>query len=339
MDGPGEKPEAEPTIAQLRRQMTARLAAGGVETPELDARLLLAHALGFAPGDFLSRGETSVPSRLHSAADTLLARRLAGEPVARILGHKEFWSLTFQLSAETLVPRPDTETVVEAVLSLTPDRAAPLRILDLGTGTGAILAAILTERPAATGIAVDYSESAARTARLNFEANGLSGRVAALVADWGTAVAGGFEIMMACDMVFAAEHAMMGLSEVKRGMFAFAGGVQRLAAQVPRATALAMIMTGEPLSAQRLYELGVVTEVLAGDRVLGRALEVTQAMLANSWQAINNGRLLYEISTGLDTNQALALGNAWGIATLASSDTHEGIAAFAHRRRADFGQG
>lgn len=155
----------------------------------------------------------------------------------------------------------------------------------------------------------------------------------------GTAVAGGFEIMMACDMVFAAEHAMMGLSEVKRGMFAFAGGVQRLAAQVPRATALAMIMTGEPLSAQRLYELGVVTEVLAGDRVLGRALEVTQAMLANSWQAINNGRLLYEISTGLDTNQALALGNAWGIATLASSDTHEGIAAFAHRRRADFGQG
>lgn len=242
MDGPGDKPEAEPTIAQLRRQMTARLAAGGVETPELDARLLLAHALGFAPVDFLSRGETSVPSTLHSAADTLLARRLAGEPVARILGHKEFWSLTFQLSAETLVPRPDTETVVEAVLSLIPDRAAPLRILDLGTGTGAILAAILTERPAATGIAVDYSESAARTARLNFEANGLSGRVAALVADWGTAVAGGFDLVVS-NPPYIAEGEMAGLAvdvrlhDPRRALVAGADGLtayRAIAADLPR---------------------------------------------------------------------------------------------------------
>lgn len=155
----------------------------------------------------------------------------------------------------------------------------------------------------------------------------------------GTAVAGGFEIMMACDMVFAAEHALMGVSEVKRGLFAFAGGIQRLAAQVPRATALAMIMTGELLPARRLYELGVVTEVVPGDGLLSRALEVTQAMLANSWQAINNGRELYELSTGMDTAQALAVGNAWGKATLASADSREGIAAYAQKRVADFGQG
>lgn len=155
----------------------------------------------------------------------------------------------------------------------------------------------------------------------------------------GTAVAGGFEIMMACDMVFAAEHALMGLSEVKRGLFAFAGGIQRLAAQVPRATALAMIMTGELLPARRMYELGVVTEVVPGEVLLDRALEVTQAMLANSWQAINNGRELYELSTGMDTAQALAVGNAWGKATLASADSREGIAAYAAKRDAQFGQG
>lgn len=155
----------------------------------------------------------------------------------------------------------------------------------------------------------------------------------------GTAVAGGFEIMMACDMVFAAEHALMGVSEVKRGLFAFAGGIQRLAAQVPRATALAMIMTGELLPARRLYELGVVTEVVPGDGLLSRALEVTQAMLANSWQAINNGRELYELSTGMDTAQALAVGNAWGKATLASADSREGITAYAQKRVAEFGQG
>lgn len=155
----------------------------------------------------------------------------------------------------------------------------------------------------------------------------------------GTAVAGGFEIMMACDMVFAAEHALMGVSEVKRGLFAFAGGIQRLAAQVPRATALAMIMTGELVPARRLYDLGVVTEVVPGDRLLGRALEVTQAMLANSWQAINNGRELYELSNGMDTTQALAMGNAWGKATLASADSREGIAAYAQKRAAKFGQG
>jgi enoyl-CoA hydratase len=152
----------------------------------------------------------------------------------------------------------------------------------------------------------------------------------------GTAVAGGFEIMMACDMVFAADHALMGLSEVKRGLFAFAGGIQRLAAQVPRATALAMIMTGEPLPARRLYDIGVVTEVLAGAHLLERALEVTQAMLSHSWQAIRNGRELYELSVGMDINQALAVGNAWGKATLSSFDSLEGIGAFAEKRDASF---
>lgn len=155
----------------------------------------------------------------------------------------------------------------------------------------------------------------------------------------GTAVAGGFEIMLACDMVFAADHALMGLSEVKRGLFAFAGGIQRLSAQIPRAAALAMIMTGELLPARRLYELGVVTEVLPGDQLLERAMAVTQTMLGHSWQAIRNGRELYELSCSMEIGQALAVGNAWGKATLDSADSREGITAFAQKRDAGFGQG
>ncbi|WP_374252544.1 peptide chain release factor N(5)-glutamine methyltransferase [Xanthobacter sp.] len=211
MPGPGDTPAADLTIAQLRRLMTARLAAGGMETPELDARLLLAHALGCPPGELLSHGAAPAAPDILAATEALLARRLAGEPVARIFGHKEFWSLTFRLSPDTLVPRPDTETLVEAALSLFPDRAAPLRILDLGTGTGAILAALLSERPAATGIAVDRSENAARTARDNLEANGLAGRASVLVADWGTALAGGFDLVVS-NPPYITEDEMAGLA-------------------------------------------------------------------------------------------------------------------------------
>ncbi|WP_062733346.1 enoyl-CoA hydratase-related protein [Sphingobium abikonense] len=145
----------------------------------------------------------------------------------------------------------------------------------------------------------------------------------------GAAVAGGFEIVLACDLVFAADHAMFGLTEVKRGLFAFAGGIQRLARQMPRASALAMIMTGELVPAQRLYDLGIITEVVPHALLLDRALHVIGTMLDNDWQAINNGRQLYELSAGMEVNHALALGNAWGKATLDSAASRAGIAAYA----------
>lgn len=176
--------------------MAAALAAAGMESPDLDARLLLAHALGCAPGDLLARADDPVPRDAAARADGMLARRLGGEPVARILGTREFWSLELRLSPETLVPRPDTETVVEAALALVGDRSAPLRILDLGTGTGAILAALLVELPRAEGIGVDRSEGAARTARDNLHAHGLAGRGHVTVGDWGEALRGGFDLVV-----------------------------------------------------------------------------------------------------------------------------------------------
>lgn len=178
----------------LRRAMAARLRAGGLPSPDLDARLLVAHALQIDPSGLLQDGP--VPPDAAARAEALLARRLAGEPVARILGAKEFWSLPFRLSAETLVPRPDTETLVEEVLALLPDRTAPLRLLDLGTGSGAILAALLTEYPAAFGVGLDRSAGAAATARDNLARLGLAARSRVLVGDWAEAVRGPFDLVV-----------------------------------------------------------------------------------------------------------------------------------------------
>lgn len=184
------------THAALRRRMAAALAAQDLPSPDLDARLLLAHALGCAPGELTLRGDAPVPPDAAEAALALLERRLGGEPVARILGHREFWSLDFRLSPATLVPRPDTETVVEAALAACPERDAPLRILDLGIGTGALLAALLSERPSAFGIGIDRSEDAARTARDNLARAGLGRRSAVLAGDWAASLDGRFDLVV-----------------------------------------------------------------------------------------------------------------------------------------------
>jgi len=184
------------TVRSLERRMAAELSSAGVEAADLEARVLLAHALGCGPGDLLGRRGDAVPEAARGVAATLLQRRLSGEPVARILGHREFWSLDFRLSPDTLVPRPDTETVVEAALALIPDRTRPLRVLDLGTGSGAILAAVLSERPAAFGIGVDRAEGAARAARGNLARAGVGGRAAVMVGDWGAGLAGGFDLVV-----------------------------------------------------------------------------------------------------------------------------------------------
>lgn len=184
------------TIGALRREAAARLAAAGIDSPDLDAGLLLAHALGLSTAALRVAGPDPVSAAGAARAEQMLAQRLAGVPVARILGEKEFWSLPFTLSPETLVPRPDTETVVEAALDALKGRAGPLRVLDLGTGSGAILAAILVEIPLAWGLGVDQSPGAAAMARDNLARAELSRRSAVLVGDWATAVACRFDLVV-----------------------------------------------------------------------------------------------------------------------------------------------
>jgi len=181
-------------IAEALRDGTTRLAAAGVDSALTDARLLLMAALGCDRTSLLSRAAEALPPEAAARYADSLARRAAREPVSRILGHREFWSLDFALGPATLDPRPDSETLVEAALAAAPDR--PLRVLDLGTGTGCLLLAVLHDRPAAFGIGVDRSEAAARIARDNAYALGLADRAAFLVGDWATALAGRFDLIL-----------------------------------------------------------------------------------------------------------------------------------------------
>lgn len=186
----------QPDRGALRRQMAARLAAAGIETPDLDARILLAHALSIPAIALVSEAHAPVAAEAQAVIQVLMERRLGGEPVARILGFREFWSLTLSVTPATLEPRPDTETVVEAALAAIEDRTRALRLLDLGTGTGAILAALLSELPGAFGVALDLNPDAARAGRDNLARLGLASRSAVLVGDWAEALAGRFDLVV-----------------------------------------------------------------------------------------------------------------------------------------------
>lgn len=145
----------------------------------------------------------------------------------------------------------------------------------------------------------------------------------------GPAVAGGFEIAMACDIVIAADHAIFALAEVKRGMFAFSGGIQRLARMVPRQTALALILTGEPISAERMLQLGLVSEVVPAAELRPRAIAIGEMIAGYSQDAVRNAKLLHDLAADSAIDDSLRFGRAWGEASLGSDTIRAGIAAFA----------
>jgi release factor glutamine methyltransferase len=184
------------TIAAARRLLAQSFRERGLDTPELDARLLVGHALGLDHAALAARGQRILTAAEADAVAAVAARRLTREPVARILGRKEFWGLELRLNAATLVPRPETETVVEAALAaIDRDRARPaLRVADLGTGSGALLLALLSELPAAHGIGTDVSPAALGCARANAEALGFAARASFAACDYGAALNGPFDL-------------------------------------------------------------------------------------------------------------------------------------------------
>ncbi|UUX51426.1 peptide chain release factor N(5)-glutamine methyltransferase [Nisaea acidiphila] len=183
------------SIGGLLSAATRRLAAAGSGSARLDARLLLAHALG---ADDRLHGHEDEPVTPDGAAqfNVLLDRRLAGEPVSRILGNREFWSLEFELSPATLDPRPDSETLIDALRELRPDRSASLRILDLGTGTGCLLLAALSEYPNAEGVGVDIDPECVAISGRNAEKLCLSDRARMIRSSWARDVTGTFDIVL-----------------------------------------------------------------------------------------------------------------------------------------------
>jgi release factor glutamine methyltransferase len=187
------------TVEAARRAFTARLKSSAIDTAELDARILVGAALDLDLTGLIAAAARPVTSDQALRLEDFARRRLAGEPVARILSFREFWGLPLQLSAATLVPRPDTETVVELALEML--RAGPhpkrqLRIADLGTGSGAILLALLSELPDAWGIGTDISDAALRTARRNAAHLGLSSRAAFVACNYAAALADGFDLIV-----------------------------------------------------------------------------------------------------------------------------------------------
>jgi release factor glutamine methyltransferase len=187
-------------IAQARRVLADAFRRADIDAPDLDARLLVGHALGLDHTALAAAADRALdPKEAHVLA-AFARRRLACEPVARIIGSKEFWGLSLKITPATLVPRPETETVVEAALAALDDsgaRSRPLRIADLGTGSGAILLALLTELPNAHGIGTDISLPALATARENAARLGVSARTAFVACDFGSALAGNFDLVVA----------------------------------------------------------------------------------------------------------------------------------------------
>jgi release factor glutamine methyltransferase len=187
------------TVETARRMLTARLRANTIDSAELDARILIGAVLGLDLTGVIAAAERRVTAAEAAHLEDTVRRRVAGEPVARIVGVREFWGLPLQLSAATLVPRPDTETVVELALemlrpSTDPDRR--LRIADIGTGSGAILLALLSEWPDAYGVGTDISVPALRTASRNAVHLGLADRTGFVACDYAAALSGALDLIV-----------------------------------------------------------------------------------------------------------------------------------------------
>lgn len=204
------------TRSSLVAAAAAALLSAGVEEPRRRARRLIAAALAISPADLFGDPDRRVDEQQIIRLRAMLDRMVAHEPLSRILGRREFWGLEFTLSAETLDPRPETETVVEAVLRRKPDRHAPLRLLDLGTGTGCLLIALLSEFSTAIGFGIDVVQATVSTAANNAATLGFAERALFFVGDWAAAVSGSFDVIVANPPYIASRNLCLLPREVAR---------------------------------------------------------------------------------------------------------------------------
>lgn len=180
------------TAQALLAAAVARLRAAGCDTPELDARLLFQAATGLSREDLILASDHVIAAEHQARFEGFLQRREEREPVSRILGEREFYGRPFRVTPDVLDPRPDTETLIDAALRLMPGAA---RILDLGTGSGAIAVTLLAERADAFGLAVDVSEAALAVARENAARLGVTDRLTLAQGSWFSSVSGRFDII------------------------------------------------------------------------------------------------------------------------------------------------
>ena len=211
--GPGELGDVIRGLGRIFRE-------AGLQTAALDARLLASHVCELTPEETIAKSRLMLSPEMTARINEVAARRLAGEPVSRIIGYREFWGLPFCLSSHTLDPRPETELLVEAVLDYVRAEGllnTPLRVLDLGTGSGCLLGALLSELPLSTGVGVDRSEEALCIARENLRRLGLLNRASFLCADWArTFREASFDVIV-CNPPYICSPEIAGLEAEVRG--------------------------------------------------------------------------------------------------------------------------
>lgn len=249
----------------------------GIEGPTYEARILIEELAGTKDLDvdlLAPLGEDAV-KRIEQA----LARRLAGEPLWRILGEREFWGLTFRLSPATLEPRPDTETLVDVALAaFTARKTEPLSILDLGTGTGCLLIAVLSEFPKASGLGIDLSEEACVTASGNAERNGVAERALFRCGSWTEGLDARFDLIVS-NPPYIRSDAIVGLSREVREhdpLLALDGGDDGLGPYRIFAATLAPLLAPGGLI---VFEIGV-----------GQEAEVIELMKAGGFRHLGSRR-------------------------------------------------
>ena len=243
------------TVANAICDATRRLRDAGVDAPRRDARLLLGLSLGAPHAALLDPGRVLSESE-HRAFEDSIDRRAAREPVARIAGRREFWGLEFDVTPDVLDPRPDSEAVVEAALGAFRRRPPPARMLDLGTGSGCLLCALLSEFDGAEGVGVDRSPAAAAVAAANVRRLGLAARARVVAGNWCTALAGTFDLIVANPPYIAGGDLSRLQPEVRRydPELALNGGDDGLAAYRALVPQLADVARGGAVTA---FEVGL----------------------------------------------------------------------------------
>jgi len=270
-DGPRRTVVGSSLEAALRRGQV-RLRDAGIEAPRRDARLLLAAALDMSPSELMMVGErTLTPAELRGF-DALIERRSGREPVSRILGRREFWSLDLAITPATLDPRPDSETLVEAVLDRIADRDRPRRVLDLGTGSGNLLLAVLAALPGAWGIGLDRDAAALAAAASNAGRLGLAGQAAFVASDWGAALSGNWDVILCNPPYIRTGHIDELAPEVARfePRSALDGGSDGLAAYRRVVPEIARLLAPDGLAA---VELGAGQDAEVADMARDGGLE------------------------------------------------------------------
>lgn len=279
------------TVSEVLAALTARFEAAGIDTARLDARVLIGHALGVEPSALFARGDDLLMAAQRDEIERHAARRADYEPVSRILGKREFWDVVFELTSDTLDPRPDTETVVNAVLACRLMFISP-RVLDLGTGTGCILLAVLHGWPAASGVGVDLNPGAVAAAAANTERLGFARRAAFRQGNWCDGLDERFDVIVSNPPYIS--NAEMATLAPEVGRFdphlALAGGADGLAAY----RALIPAAWGQLNQMGRLFlEIGA-----------GQAPAVTQLLRAAGFSSIGERKDLAGIVRCLEAVKA-----------------------------------